>query len=365
MKTSYMDRRTVDAIKGVALILMFVHHFFTYPEWYVSGIFYPALLPFVRFLQTPTRLCVGIFAFLTGYFYCFSREKTLGYSLKKIRDFLISYWVVYALLLALALALGCWKFSLPSFVQGLVGLNGKVMRFCWYVHFYILTMLLLPLLWKISAGNPVGDIGVMLVLPTVIFTTAQAVLERELGMETGIPVEILVQAGENFPSVAAGCLCARYGVFEGYFHRVTGQLKKPWAGKTVCLGLCIAAFFGRLVLPRIMMGSLHVSGKWTELAFNMDMVYAPVFVYGMAELLRDIPWEKFRRPLEAVGEKSMLMWFLHCVFFNCCRKYTQPLLYMLKNPILVLLSGLAVCYLAAVVIDVPLKKLLNRKKTTV
>lgn len=68
MKTSYLDRPISDAIKGIALIFMFIHHFFTFPEWYVSGISYPELSLFARLFCWPLKICVSVFAFLTGYF---------------------------------------------------------------------------------------------------------------------------------------------------------------------------------------------------------------------------------------------------------------------------------------------------------
>lgn len=365
MKTPYLDRRTTAAIKGIALALMFLHHFFTYPEWYVSGISYPAIGPLIRFLQTPTRLCVGIFAFLTGYFYHFSREQTLRYSLRKIKDLLISYWVVYALLLALAFALGCWAFSPSSFAGGLFGLDDSVMIFCWYIHFYILTMLALPVLVKLSSGTLAGDCLLLLVLPVGLFSGMQGMLQAEFGVDSGWIVEILLAVKEWLPCVISGYLFARYGIFEGYFDGVFRRVRAGWARVLLCLVLCGGAFFGRLLCPRMTLGSISIAGSWVELVFSMDILYGPLFVYGASNLLRDINMPLVRRPLEALGHRSMLMWFLHCVFFNCCKEYTQPVLYFLKNPLLVFLFGLGICYLAAVLIDIPLKKLLNRKKAAV
>lgn len=364
MKTPYMDRRTVSAIKAIALVLMFVHHFFTFPEYYISGISYPALEPLIRFLRTPTRLCVGIFAFLTGYFYHVSRQQTLRYSLRKIRDFLISYWTVYGLLLALALALDCWKGSAASFAGGLIGANGSVMIFCWYVHFYIMAMLILPALMKLSCGNLAGDSLLLLVLPVVAVTGVMGMLQAEFGVESGTLVEILSAVKEWLPVVMSGYLCARYALFEGYFDNVLLKVRHSWRKTLLCLGLCGGAFFGRLLCPRMMLGSISVAGGWIELIFSLDIFYAPLFVYGMTNLLRNVKVPVLRRPLEAIGNRSMLMWFLHCAFFNCSKAYTQPILYCLKNPLLVLLFGLGICYLAAVLIDIPLKKVLKRKKTT-
>lgn len=365
MKTPYLDRRTTAAIKGIALILMFVHHFFTFPEYYISGISYPTLEPLVRFLQTPTRLCVGIFAFLTGYFYHFSREQSLRYSLRKIRDFLISYWIVYAILLLLALALGCWKFSAGSFVRGLVGLDNTLMIFCWYVYFYILAMLILPVLIKLSTDKLTGDGVVLLALPVLAVTGIMEIVRVELGMESGAMVKILAAVREWLPVVISGYLCAKYALFEGYFDGMLQHVRIGWTRTILCLILCSAAFFGRLMCPRLSLGSIQIAGSWIDLVFSMDILYAPLFVYGLSTVLRSVDVSVIRRPLEAVGRRSMLMWFLHCVFFNCSKEYTQPVLYFLKNPLLVLLFGLAICYLTAVLIDLPLKKLLKRKKAAI
>lgn len=363
MKTPYIDRNTTAAIKALALIMMFVHHFFAFPEYYIAGISYPAIAPLVRFLRTPTRLCVPVFAFLTGYFYHFSRAQTLRYSLGKIKDFLISYWVVYGVLMIPALALGCWNFSGREVVGALFGWDDAIMVFCWYVYFYILAMLALPVLVKLSTGTLIGDC-LLLVLPVAVTGVLLGMLQGEFGVESGALVELL-QAGEEWlPCIVGGYLFARYGLFESYCDSVSGRIRTNWGKVLLWLSLCGAAFFGRLLCPRITLGNISVAGRWRGLTFTMDLLYAPMFVYGAANLLRSIRMEKLKMPLVAIGRKSMLMWFLHCAFFNCCRAFTQPVLYCLKNPVLVLLFGLGICYLAAVILDIPigkLRKLLSRK----
>ena len=39
----YLSIDCTSAIKGVAIILMIVHHFFTFPSYYIEGISYPYL----------------------------------------------------------------------------------------------------------------------------------------------------------------------------------------------------------------------------------------------------------------------------------------------------------------------------------
>ena len=58
-------------IKGIALIMMFFHHFFTFTEFYIDVISYPMLEQVFVFLQQPFKICVSVFAFLTGFFLLF------------------------------------------------------------------------------------------------------------------------------------------------------------------------------------------------------------------------------------------------------------------------------------------------------
>lgn len=361
MKTPYIDRNTTAAIKGLALIFMFLHHFFTFPDWYVAGIAYPGIAPFVRFLQGPLKMCVVLFAFLTGYFYWFGSRKTLKYSLQKITDVLISYWVAYIPLLVLAVCLGCWKFSVSGMVKELFALERPIMYFCWYVYFYYISMALLPLLDKMGTKSPAADGALLLVLPILVFTALRGVLEYEFGLENHVLLEILSNLREWFPCIAVGYLCGKYDLFAGYLDPLADKLLRGRGKGIFWLGLCCVSFFCRLICPRFSLGAISIAGNWMELTFTMDILYGPLFFYGAVNLLRRIPWSVVRRPLEALGKQSLLMWFLHCVFFNCCKELTQPVLYFLKNPLLVTVFGLGVCYGGARLLDIPLKKLLQLK----
>lgn len=361
MKTPYIDRNTTAAIKGLALIFMFLHHFFTFPGWYVEGISYPGIFPYVRFFQTPLKMCVVLYAFLTGYFYWFSSRKTLKYSLQKITDVLISYWVAYIPLLLLAVCLGCWQFSVTGFVKELLALERPIMYFCWYVSFYYISMLLLPLLSRMSAKTPLADVCLLLVLPTAAFTILLGILEYEFGIDSGALRELLMNLRSWFPCIAVGYLCGKYSFFETYLEPVAEGFCRGRGKPLLWLGLCVVSFFCRLICPQFRLGGVSVAGYWMDLPFTMDIIYGPLFFYGAVNLLKCIPAKLVQKPLQALGKQSLLMWFLHCVFFNCCKEVTQPVLYFLKNPILVTLFGLAVCYIGAVILDFPLKKLLNLK----
>lgn len=343
-----MDKDTTTAIKGIALIMMFVHHFFTFPEWYTEGISYVGLQTFAEVFQSPLKLCVSVYAFLTGYFYFYTRQKNYRYSFRKITDFLLSYWIIYFPLLAVSVLLGCLHPGPREILYELVGLDGPVMIFCWYVPFYCCVMLVLPLAAGSDKQDPVRDVLAVLVLPVAVaFCLMRFVTQRMVG-------EILYNFSVWFPCVASGFLCAKYDLFGRFLDKRMNETGAKWK-KGLGYGLLfLLAFFGRNLCPFVYFGKN--GPQWP-----MDILYAPLFVYVTAKAVQHIKECRGFRVLQEIGKKSMLMWFLHCAFFNCCAEVTQKLLYWPRNPVLVLLFGLLLCYTAAALAE-PVLKYLQEKK---
>lgn len=80
-----MDKKATQMIKGVAILIMLAHHFIVIP---FSEI--PYLL---TLFGHACKICVAIYAVLSGYGYFFARQKTIKYGLKKIWGLLQIYWV--------------------------------------------------------------------------------------------------------------------------------------------------------------------------------------------------------------------------------------------------------------------------------
>lgn len=353
MKRSYFSRDISDALKGIALILMFIHHFFTFPDWITCGVEYPWIESFTAQFCAPTDICVCLFAFLTGYFYAFSRG-TLGYSLKKITDFLLSYWLVCIPMIALAVLTGCYTLSKAALALELLGLQNTVMTFCWYVNFFCIILLALPLLTHQHSRSPVLDVLVVLVVPTVALN-----IWVELDMNT-IRHSVAWNLRQWYPCVALGWLFGKYGLFEKWFDRFLQGSGKLHQG-LVCALMVWFAFRGRYYIEGLYPGTVTFRSSDYPIMLTEDVIFAPLFLYGGANLLMLLKATPVLRVLEKIGQKSMLMWFYHCIFFNCCKGFTQIVLYFPRNPLLVLLNGLVLCYAAAAVTD-PVRRALLRGK---
>lgn len=355
MKHNYFPRDISGAIKGIALILMFIHHFFTFPEWIICGIDYPWIQTFAIQFVAPTKLCVALFAFLTGYFHAFSAG-TPGRSLRKIADFLLSYWLVCVVLICAALSMGCYTLSKSGLVFELLGVRTSVMIFCWYVGFFCVVQIMLPLLYRQSSTSPVRDVLAILVLPLLFLCIlAEQVFEPTLR-------DFILNLQKWYPCVAVGCLFGKYDLFQKWFDPIWEHPNRPASLKLLLSVILLwLAFRGCYYIEQLNLGSIRFRSCDCPIVFPAEAIYAPVFLFGTANLLTRIRGSLAVRVLEKIGDHSMLMWFYHCFFFGSCGKVTQLLLYWPRNPILVLLNGLLLCYLAAALTE-PVRKMVIRIK---
>lgn len=65
-KRTLNDKSYYTFVKGIAIILMIIHHSFGFPDDYIVGISYPDLTGIVEYIRNSTKICVPIFVFLTG-----------------------------------------------------------------------------------------------------------------------------------------------------------------------------------------------------------------------------------------------------------------------------------------------------------
>lgn len=253
----YFDRNMTNTIKGIALIMMFIHHMFTFPDAYVEGISYPVLEPYARWLCNPFNMCVSIFAFLTGYCYFFVRQKTYRYAFRKITDFLLAYWFVYFMLLVIALFLGEYRdITVKSIAMELFALNRVVMVFCWYVPFYIASMLILTLAAKCSVNSVAKELVFMLVLPVL----CTVILAKFVG--NSVIAGNLENVSEWFPCIGMGYICASHSLFESVFDKILNFIKWEKIRLITCVCFAMGVFLLRHYLPKITLITFSLLGAF-------------------------------------------------------------------------------------------------------
>ena len=342
----YFSREMTDILKGIALLFMFAHHFWTFPDWW-TGRGVPVFEEIAFYFRNPLKLCVPIFCFITGYTYFFHRTRTFRYSAKKIVNFLILYWISFILLAAFTYCFTDYRYSPLVFIKELLAFERPTMTFCWYVNFYCAFMLILPILSRILARSWLADLLLIFIILPVLFGAAAALVPvKEVS-------ELLGNLKTWFPCVLAGYFTASWKLFEktdGVFSRIKNKGIKI----LLCLGVFLLIPMMRNVPFILYMNALELSGERIKLhlTMNSDSVIVFFFIYAVLYLFREIKFPAaVTLVLRKIGQRSMLMWFVSCIFYDKCNTLTQKVLYFTGNPLTVLATGTVICYGAAVLIS--------------
>lgn len=336
---NYIKREYTNIIKGLAIIIMFAHHFLTFPEWIIQGVNFSASDTFADFFNLPLKICVSLFAFLTGYFYYFRKKKTVKYSVKKATDIYLYYLIVLGIFIVFAYCLNCYQITAKGVITELLIINRNNMTFGWYALFYIIAVLVLPFYSKRAEKNPILTFCLGVVIPNLIALALNTV-NNHIGNDI---VNSAIESLSHitwFSCVASGYLFAQKGLFQKM--------------DIICSkrrGVRVLVYLALMILP-------FLARKQND---NLDIVYAPLFIFGLVGILRMIKHIKILYPISFLGKYSLLMWLLHSIFFNVSKQYTQPVLYYLNNPVLVLLTGLVLCLAAAVILTYPVKGIIYLK----
>ena len=344
---NYIDKDKTDIIKGIAIIFMLIHHFFTYPMWFVHQYQYMDI-DTANMFREPFKICVCIFAFLTGYFYVFAKKQTYQYSLRKITDLWLNYFIVFLLLMSVALMLGCWKITAKSFILESLSVENEIVNLAWYVKLYTITMLILPLYIILARKHILIAFLTGMLIPDFLikgYNTLHILPDSYL--------TAYVNACAYFFIFSTGIIFAQYELFSKWFDPVfKNHISNKFLLFMINFSLVLFAFIGRYALPTL--------NYFTR--FSADFIYAPLFVYGIINLISLVPnYRKVLKPLAILGKYSLVMWFFHSIFYDVCKEYTQPFLYISANPVVVVVWGTVLCFVCSFIISIPVNFLVKYK----
>lgn len=328
------SKEITNAVKGVALLLMLVLHFFCFPSWYIEGV--DMKMNWLENYQGHFQICVAVFSFLSGYMYCFAKEKTLKYSLKKVLDTAVPYWCAFLLLFVIALLTGYGDFSAKSLLLEFFTIEHAVIPFGWYVTFYICMMLLFPLIVFLFRGN-----AHIIAITGLLFPVAGYYVCSRLGLPALI-MGILEKFQVYFPIAAMGY----WGADQGIFEKLDRLLQNKWLRLAVNIGLVIIVF-----MEPGWLYSLPFHG--TALLFVRKCIRIAsilLFMWSLISILK-MAGSKFAAVPAFIGKYSLMMWFAHCIFFNVSREIFQPILFFTTNPVVVYLWGLLLTLLLSIPMD--------------
>lgn len=353
----FFGKKESAELAGVAIILMFLFHTVAFPERVIPEIEYKSLIKLGSFditlmIAATGRVCVGIFAFITGYAIWIKKEeyKTTK-RFNRLIKFLFSFWFVTLLFMIYAVTIPGEKLpGMKQFVMHLFGLGlGPGDYICvahgWYVFYYISLIVVSPVLLLLFSKKG-------LVFDIILFVAIIILLFFVPNLKEGLPGEIAQDLRPMSISII-GMLFAKYNVYEK---------SKPYI-MSLNAGVIIILFAGLFIINyKSIICAENLGGGKFDLYFLTETLFAPLFIFLSVALIKKIHFGIIDRILMFLGGLSMDIWFIHSIFQSGTRQL-QPVLYWPKYSELILLWGILIMIPVAYLVRFLRVKTFNMFKT--
>ena len=223
-KERVFDKKMSQGIKGIAVLMMLMHHSFLHSSWFIG--YSVSTFPFSEYsiikLAELCKICVSFFAFITGYGlylnYCDNKESAQKWVAKRYVSTFSGFWFAWIMSFAV-LEIKYQRFSkiligenniFTGIVNGIVNILGLSNLFItptpdtrwWYMSAAILFIFLTPMMYRFRNELGMVLLGELLLLRVIFVQQDNSVL---LGMRA---VYAFVT-----PYIF-GCIFARYDIFD-------------------------------------------------------------------------------------------------------------------------------------------------------
>lgn len=310
-----MTKKHTQMLYGIAIAMMLYHHLFCIPSR-LNCNYFSVLGNIELKLAWFCRICVAVYAFITGYGLCKSsptkmetnlfKKITQDYKfiLKHLFQFMKKYWIVFVFFVPIRMIVNPPLITPKSFIMSLFGLDYTYNGEWWYIKKYIVLLILFPILnacfillkdkkLKIIRNSVVIGITLIVVIE-VLFYRVNIIhkfimlLWLQIVMDTYICIFII------------GYICAKFQLFElGINNKIYQKIRIIWAG--IILIICIAI-------------RVYLADKPEYTAID-QFITAP-FVYALCIIMEKIPelFYTFGR----LGKYSVYMWLTHTFYCYYC-----------------------------------------------
>lgn len=306
-----ISRRQSYMIQGIAILMMIYHHMYSFAETY-TPVFSGLSLEGVRRIAWLCKLCVGLFAFVSGYGMLRVMDKKRGKTfpgslvleygivIEKLFKLYLKVWFVILLFKSIDFLWFDSPFEPKEFLDNMLGIEVSYNGALWYLLQYVKMMLILPLMdlffhsftdkkenrhrvvfygGLIVLGAAASVVGLLWVAPIWTYLYALA---------KGIKISFTL-------IFVMGYVMARFGVVE-------------WIGRKVKnLNAIVKGITGvvLMVIPCTIRFLITTDPAQAEI----DFLLVPVFVVGA--LLLTEPMKYLPKVLEWLGKQSTYMWLCH------------------------------------------------------
>lgn len=327
MEEENFTREDTKAVKGVAVLMMLMHHLFSYPD----RIAYPGLITLssyigfdlIKYIGLFGQSCVSIFTLIGGYG-IYRNFQSGKLSVKtKIKQLYFEYWKVFAVFVPIGFLFFsdqpqycksetvCNRFSdfsITDLFLNVIGVKSSYNNEWWFLITYVFCLLLFPLISKIisKCSFKLNVILIVILSFISIFSTRTLygiTINDYMLINNPFYYSILIQTPPYLCVFVTGCLLAKEDLVNKFLKSANKKSRI-----SLCLSplIIIAAFWARL--------------KWGIAEF--DSLFVSIMMIGIILLLKSAP--KTSRLFSKVGRYSTTIWLTHsffCYYFYVFAKF--------------------------------------------
>lgn len=310
-----ISKRLSAFIKGVAIILMLLHHLFAYAERYPESINIISIFNNIKVEQIIGQFgkyCVPLFLFISGYGFSLSTSSKTPpkYYINKIVKFFISYWVVFFIFVPISYFYSQWDFvRLDSYnlLLNFFALSSSYNHEWWFALPYLLLIGLTPFFHKMK-GNYIA----LLVLSFIFW-----------GMSS-VPSTI-----QDFlywqPAYILGFIFSDF------------QIRKKLSKINYNNYLKIFILISSMVLVIF----TFLTYRWEGMPFMVIFLILVIFI-----IYPHLP-NIFKIIIEDLGDKSLFIWLTHSFY---CYHFAKDIVYYPRFSLFIFFELLIISYLTSVVL---------------
>ncbi|WP_455585726.1 acyltransferase family protein [Bacteroides sp.] len=320
-------------IKGVAIIFMIILHVLGGCDWYEPCYDVPINHDetFIHLMHS-FQICVGIFVFMIGYGYAFSKQKDFAYSVKHIKQLLLVFWTI-VLLFALPFGHQSVK-GAEHFIQNLFGVDETITWVSWFIYLYIWAMIVMPFIGHLIDRNPYAY-SILCAFLSYLSLVVIHYFNPQFGLNPYL--KSLFVCLNWTPTIILGYLFARKGIFQKI------SLPKHWSVAVGSIVMVALVLYAKSIFEGIKV-------------LNADIIYAPIIITCILILFSQFKLKWISKVLIELGDKSVYMWFIHALFFTAATRPTYQQYVMISdNLFIVCIWTIVLSY----VISIPLKKIIE------
>lgn len=349
MEKFEFTKKDTAIVKGIAIILMFMHHLFAFPDRIKNGASYISIFSMSGITIEPLlgqfgKICVAMFLFLSGFgIYkkiTNNRENTVSILFKQLKALYINYWIVFAIFVPISFFIGSRAFKFAELFDNLTGYNSTYNGEWWFFQLYVLTMVTFPITIKVVRNSSITSIVNIMLISVFTYQILPMLIKSDLLIifsQSFFYTQMSFML-EWLPCFLMGCTFAKFNLF--------CKIKKMFIENkldniVVYLLICIGIFYVR-----------HRNDD----PMTFDYLFVPIFILAIDSIVKSIRLDKL---FAFLGKHSTNMWLIHSFF---CYQYFQALVYYPRISIIVVIWLTILCVICSSVIMYIIKKYKNLYK---